>query len=190
MTQDIMAPLPATELAEIMAEFNSIFQSRTTFQLDHFVLRQHDTEPMQYLQLCMELSAAMQSYEQSCLLMKKGELIANRLLASLDQEERVDGEIQVVTNRYARNNLAAAERELSLLIQMYRSCKRFSREEIEADQALYWEKRLTRQALGERAMGSPGNFYALWQADLLEPTTIPPSPSILPTYTGPDKLEG
>ena len=181
-----LVPFPQSELNQVMDEFAGLFQSRTAFQLDNFVLRQHDTEPMQYLQLCMELSGAMQSYETSVLMLEKNELRAQRLLESNNPEKRIEGKIQQVNNRYGRTALTAKARELQLLIEMYRAAKKFTREEIEADQANYWNRRLTRQAIGERTSGSPGNFYAMWEAGMIDPATLPPAPSII----GPSSLRG
>lgn len=171
------------ELSSVMRDFAEIFQSRTAFQLDNFVLKQHDTEPMQYLQLCLELQSMMQVYEVTVLTMKKDEMVAKRLLASNNPEKKLEGEIQLVNNKYARISLAAKARELQLLIQMYREAKKFTREEMEADQAHYWNRRLTRQAIGERSGGSAGNFYAMWQAGMVDLDGVPPPPSILPSLS-------
>lgn len=173
-------PLPQ-EYESIVQEFEDLFQSRTRFQLEHFVVGQHDTEPMQFLQLCLDLKSLMQSYEMAVIEVKKGELKAARLLASDDEEERLDGEMAAINNRYNRIGLAAKRRELEIMLEMYRHAKKFTREEIEQDQVNYWHRRLHRQYMAERTGNTPGQIYAMWQAGMLDLDNTAPPPSILPS---------
>ena len=50
---------------EITEAIQAIQQPRSRFQIENFVLGQHDTIEMQFYQLCLELQMLMHSYETS-----------------------------------------------------------------------------------------------------------------------------
>lgn len=134
-----------------------IQKPRTRFQLDHFVVGQHDTEVQQYKQVLLEFGSLLNSIKITELEIRKSEIKIQRLLDTGDEIDAIDAEIQTIGLNQTRLALLGMQRELEDLLEIWNSFeKKYTYEEIEADQPDYWSKRLHRQAHLE-AMGSGGH---------------------------------
>ena len=132
-----------------------IQKGRSRFQLEHFVAGQHDTEPQRYRQVLLELQQLLYHYKVIQLEMKKREIEIERLLSTNDEIDAIDAEIKKLAVSQDSLAVLGAERELRDLIEMWESFEhKYTYEELEADQMIYWDARLTRQAQLEAVGGS------------------------------------
>ena len=77
---------------EIAEAIQAIQQPRSRFQLENFVLGQHDTIEMQFYQLVLELQSLMNAYEMSEIGVRKMELKIKRLLETGDEMDALEAE--------------------------------------------------------------------------------------------------
>jgi hypothetical protein len=149
-----------------------IQQPRSRFQLQHFVLGQHATTEMQYFQVCLELQDSLHRYKDSELAVQIDEIKMSRLLATGDEIDELEAKRIELNLHQVRLAMIGAQRELTHLIEMWNSFpKKFTRDEIEAAQPEYWQKRLTANA-SAMIMGGSGvnaaHIEAMQQAGFLE----------------------
>jgi hypothetical protein len=148
---DITSKLNSTIL-EAMAE---IQQARSNFQLEKFVVNQHETDEMRYMQTLIELQQIYYTIKTVSLEMKKNEIEITRLRATGDEIDEIDAQIKELGLEQTRLVGIGAFRELDTLLGIYNSFEhKYSRAEIEAAQPEYWNKRLSRQATLEAIGGS------------------------------------
>lgn len=145
------------ETHPIFSAMLEIQKPRTRFQLEHFVVGQHDTEIQQYKQVLLEFGSLLNSIKIVELEARKSEIKIKRLVDTGDEIDAIDAEIEALNLNQSRLALLGMQRELEDLLEIWNSFeKKYSYEEIEADQAEYWNKRLHRQAHLE-AMGGGGH---------------------------------
>tara|TARA_R100000781_G_C4076972_1_gene126441 strand:+ start:1099 stop:1632 length:534 start_codon:yes stop_codon:yes gene_type:complete len=130
---------------EITEAIQAIQQPRSRFQLENFVLGQHDTIEMQFYQLCLELQMLMHSYETSEISIRRTELKIKRLLETGDEMDALEAEELVLGLEMQKVVMLGAKRELEIMKDIFYSIPHFTREEIEQAQPEYWQQRLTRQ---------------------------------------------
>ena len=141
----------STALQQALAE---IQQPRSEYQLQHFVVGQHDTEPQRYRQCLIEIQAISYTLRTVKLELQKNELEVERLRSSRDAIDEIDAQIKEVGMEQTRLVMIGAERELQALVGIWLDfATHYTHEQIEADQRDYWHARLNRQAQLE-AMGS------------------------------------
>lgn len=141
----------STALQEALAE---IQQPRSEYQLQHFVVGQHDTEPQRYRQCLTEIQALYYTLRTVKLELQKSELQVERLRATRDAVDELDAQIKEVGMEQTRLVMIGAERELEALKNIWLDFKtHYTHAQIEDDQREYWHERLNRQARLE-AMGS------------------------------------
>lgn len=129
--------------SEIQKRLREIQQPRSNFQLSKFVLGQHPTNEMQYVQLLLEASSLETSIQRTKLSISEKKIQRNIL--SMDnpdleaiEKQRIDLDIQDL-----ETSLLGAERELDFLKSLYDAVEHhYSRDEIEGAQLDYWKKRL------------------------------------------------
>jgi len=124
-----------------------IQKPRSRFQLENFVIGQHDTAEQQYKQTLIEIQALIFTIKNVSLELKKSEIELQRLKNSTDEISLVDAEIKELGMQQTRLIMAGAVRELQDLVQIWESFpEKFTYEDLEKNQPLYWDARLTRQA--------------------------------------------
>jgi hypothetical protein len=160
----------SSDLVSYMADMQ---QSRSNFQLDHFVVNQHDTEEMRFVQCLLELQQLRSTIKISQLSIKKTKIEIARLLATGNEIDAIDAEIKTISLEDTLMISAGAVRELAYLLKIYDSFpKKFTRKEIEQAQEDYWTKRLVRQAeldlIGNRGTVNPAHLDSLRQIGQLE----------------------
>lgn len=156
---------------EILRYIREVQQPRSRFQIERFVLGQHDTVEMQFYQLCLEIQSSIFSIKKVELDIKKATVRSNQLKSSSDELEAIEAEEIELALVQTEMVLFGAKRELDILLDIWSDFEhKFSRQEIEDNQAEYWHKRLIRQAesqaLGQGSVDM-GNIDALRQAGVL-----------------------
>lgn len=140
---------------QILLDIAEIQKPRSLFQLEKFVVGQHDTKEMQYYQTLLEIQSLYYTIKQASLEMKKIEIEILRLRSTGDEIDEIDAQIKELGLEQTRVVGIGAFRELKDLIDIYNSFdKKYTREEIEISQPDYWAKRLNRQVILEMSGGS------------------------------------
>jgi len=154
---DLVA-LPSIEekyTPEVLLAMAEIQQSRSNFQIEKFVVNQHDTDEMRYVQTVIELQQLYYTIKTVSLEMKKTEIEIKKLRKSKNEVDEIDAQIKELGLEQTRLVGIGAFRELDQLLKIYNSFeKKYTREEIEAAQPDYWNKRLSRQATLEAIGGT------------------------------------
>jgi len=150
----------------------AVNQSRSRFQIEKFVIGQHDTPEMQFFQLCLELQTAIATSKRMELEIKKGNLTIQRLKDTGDELDSIDAQMAEIGLNQSISALRSLNNELEILIDIWNTFEtKFSRDQIESNQEEYWTKRLVRQATAQ-VVGSGsvdmGHIEALSQAGALE----------------------
>lgn len=156
---------------DIVALFAEVAQSRSNFQLEKFVINQHSTKEMQYFQCVLELQSAYYAIKNIELTIKKTEIEIERLRATGDEVDEVEAQIKELHLEQTRLNLVSQFRELDILMGILNTYPKYTREQIEANQADYWTERLHRQAELQRITATPNeasHLEALIQIGALE----------------------
>jgi hypothetical protein len=140
---------------EVLLAMAEIQQSRSNFQIEKFVVNQHDTEEMRYVQTVIELQQLYYTIKTVSLEMKKTEIEIKKLRASGDEVDEIDAQIKELGLEQTRLVGIGAFRELDQLLKIYNSFEhKYTRAEIEEAQPDYWNKRLSRQATLEAIGGT------------------------------------
>lgn len=135
-----------------------IQKPRSRFQLENFVAGQHDTDEQQYKQVLLEIQSLIYAIKTASLDIRKATIEAERLRATGDAIDAIEAEKKELSIEQSSLVFKGAQRELQDLIEMWESFPhKYTYEEIEANQPVYWESRLVRQAQLE-AMGSQGKI--------------------------------
>lgn len=157
---------------EILKYIREVQQPRSRFQIERFVLGQHDTLHMQFYQLCLELQSSIFSIKKVELDIRKARARAAQLKTSTNEIDLIEAEEIELGLAQTEMVLFGAKRELDILLEIWEQFEhKFSREEIEKNQEEYWHLRLIRQATSQ-ALGQGsvdmGNIDALKQAGALD----------------------
>lgn len=140
---------------DILDSIAEIQQPRSDFQLEKFVIGQHQTEEMQYYQCVLELQSLYYTIKTVGLEIKKAEIEIARLRKTGDEIDEIDAQIKELGLEQTRTVAIGAFRELQKLIEIYNSFPiKFTRDQIEISQEKYWQKRLVSQAQLEHLGGS------------------------------------
>lgn len=130
---------------EIMSIFSEINQSRSAYQLEKFVLGQHDTPEMRYYQCILELQTLYSNLKIANLEAKKKKIEITRLLSTGDAIDAIDAEIKEFSLMETEAVAAGAIRELEALLTFLGTFPKYTRQQIDEAQPEYWTRRLTRQ---------------------------------------------
>ena len=146
-------------------------QSRSRFQLEHFVVGQHDTPEMRFYQVCIELQDMEYRLALATLNERETELKIEKLRAKDTPLAHVKADKRQLGLDQMRVVKIGAEREVAILRDMFRESTKYTREQIELAQPDYWRARLTRQYALQQAAGSVGwaQLDAMIQAELMDP---------------------
>jgi len=156
---------------DIERALTEVQQPRSRYQLERFVLGQHDTAEMQFHQIVLELSIAIPNYRTALVSKRRMEREMHRLEVSDEEDADLDLEEKQINYAQFCAVLDGSERELAALMDIYNVVPHFTRTEIDHAQPEYWEKRLNRQAQLSIMSGKIGwaDLDALRQIDQLEP---------------------
>jgi hypothetical protein len=155
---------------EIEKAILEVQQPRSRFQLEKFVLGQHQTPEMQYYQVCIELQDMIYKLRIAELNNKKTELKINRLRATGDELDELEAQELELSASQSEFAILGAKREIAHLVDIFNSFKhKYSREEIETAQPDYWKAKLTNTARAQLMGGSvnAAQVQAMEQAGIL-----------------------
>lgn len=149
-------------------------QPRSNYQLSNFVVNQHETDEQRYLQCLREIKSIYYTIKQVSIDMQKSEIKIKRLRKTGDEIDALEADSLELGLEETRIVGVGAFRELEHLLKIYNSFPtKYTREQIEQSEPVYWEKRLNRQAeldsLSSRVGISAGNLDALRQIGALTP---------------------
>jgi len=130
---------------DIVATFAEVHQPRSAFQLEKFVIGQHDTDEMRYYQCVTEIQALYYTIKEVTLRNKIIELEIAELRTSGDGIKELEAQIKELGLEQTLVVAVGAFRELEILLGIMNSYPQYNRKEIEAGQPEYWGKRLNRQ---------------------------------------------
>ena len=145
-------------------------QSRSAYQLVHFVIGQHDTPEMCFYQLCLELQSLRLKLRRHDINVRRTKLEIARLKETGDEMDALEAEERELELDHSIIVQRGAEREYEILVDLFNNCQHFTRDEIDHAQPEYWEKRLTRQTNLQIMSGNVGwaQLDSLRQIDLLD----------------------
>lgn len=144
--------LLAVELpyAGIQEELKALIQSRSDFQLAHFVVGQHGSlesgaGPRMRYQALLELQALRGDIARSVIQRER----LRREIERLEQTDPPDKDLDVAERRIslaeADVRISGRMREFDALFQILQALPHYSHEEFEQAEADYWRQRLSRQ---------------------------------------------
>lgn len=172
------------EIMNIQAAIKEIQQSRSRYQLEKFVIGQHDSPEMQYYQLCTEANGTINSIKETELRIEKIKAEAEELKETGKKSDSIEAQIKELAVPELETQLIGQRRELAFMEELFSQYENYSREDIEAAQPEYWRNRLMRvgemQMLAKQGGVDWAHIQALYQADVLhEAITKMPSMSHL-----------
>ena len=165
-------------IASIDDAYRATAQSRTDFQLLHYVIRQHDPEsiewtPRQWLQCVIEMHSVHQGIEQAIVTRDRARCdiidIYARWCFTANAEARreLDAREQRNTVKAQQHRIDGLLDQFETLTRIFEAMPKYDAAALEEDEARYWRARLIRQAhdqvLGDR-FGGKGNIQAIRQA--------------------------
>lgn len=133
-----------TQLAHAIV---AIQQPRTDFQLKHFVVGQHDTEPRRWFQCVLQLQLNLQNLKRAAVQQRISRRKIERLRQSGTVDDLDEAELlQIDLDAHALAILGTV-RETQTLLAIFRSFARsYTNDDLNAAEEEYWQKRLRRQA--------------------------------------------
>jgi len=168
-----------TSIESLTAEFAEFQQPRSDFALRHFVIGQHDLPGRQRQQAVLELQGKLFAIKRARIAREKSVLTIDKErkrfetgdeLTQREAQLEIDG--AMVDLEEVDLAMLGAIREANTLLAILSSMPTYTREALEAEEAEYWVRRLTRQyVIGGRDVG--GNLDAVLQT-YTEPGTAKP----------------
>lgn len=139
---------------DIIERFVEIQQPRSRVQLEKFVVEQHDTPEMQYMQCVLEIQNLYYTLKSVAIDLQIAEIEISKLKSSKDPIDQLNAQKKELGLEQTRVVGVGAFRELEILLQILEQYPRYTRKDIEDQQLIYWKKRLERQAMVESISGS------------------------------------
>ncbi len=131
----------------VLSAMSEISQSRSKFQIEKFVIDQHTTDEMRYVQCVIELQNLYFTIKQVVIDMQIKELEIKDLRETKNKIDELKAQKMELELQQTKIVAVGAYRELNCLLDIFYSFpKQFTREEIDAAQPAYWNERLLRQA--------------------------------------------
>ena len=127
---------------ELIEKYVEIIQPRSNYQLEHFVIGQHETPEQQYIQCLNEIHNLYYTIQNVSLELKKAELEAERLKATGDEIDAISAELKLLGIEQTKTVAVGAFRELDYLLKKIESYPSFNRNDIEKNEELHWANRL------------------------------------------------
>jgi len=139
----------------LLKAFDEIQMSRTPYQLEKFVVGQHDTEEQRYAQCVCELQIKYDVIRKALLGREKLQIEQAKLELKASQKKdpsdsrikKIEAEIKGLEIEEQDRAMKGALREFAALYAIFKTFKKqYTREELNEAQPEYWQRRLTRQA--------------------------------------------
>lgn len=157
-------------------DFSKYTAGRTSFQLERFVMQEHDLPERKFLQLMMELKSMRDGFIGDCFEIEKLKIEIKRLLSTNDEIDNLEACKKQYILRQCEENMIFREREIKTIVRLINSLpKIYTYDEIEAAESVYWERRLTRQAFEDMVSAQTGINQGNVRANIQAATTMAPS---------------
>ena len=157
-------------------DFSKYTAGRTSFQLERFVMQEHDLPERKFLQLMMELKSMRDGFIGDVFEIEKMKIEIKRLLAKNDEVDTLEAMKKQYFMRQLEENMIFREREIKTIVQLINGLpKIYTYDEIEAAESRYWECRLTRQAFEDMASAQTGINQGNIRANIQAGTTMAPN---------------
>ena len=155
------------EVANTIAD---VQQSRSRFQMEKFVVGQHRSPEMRFMQICLELQSMEYAVALSYLNERHAQVKIDKHRSKGTELGEIKAEKQELALRKMQLVRVGAMRELQLLREMFNESHHYTREEIERAQPEYWRERLTRHHALQTAAGTPNwsMLDTMIQAEIME----------------------
>lgn len=154
-------------------DFSKYYAGRTSFQLERFVVKEHDTPERKFLQLMMELKSMRDGFIGDCFEIEKIKIEIKKLLATNDELDNLEACKKQYSLRQYEENMVFREREIKTVVKLINSLpKIYTYDEIEAAELNYWEHRLTRQAFEDMMSVQTGINQGNIRANIQAGTTM------------------
>jgi len=154
-------------IQELEGAFLEIQQPRTGYVLNKFVVGQHDTDEQRYAQCVLEMQIKYDNIRRAKLNKRKLEIKIAELEAKHNELDQIEADIIKIDLEEQDRAMLGALREFECLYNIWQSFpKKYSRNELDANQEQYWKLRLQRQAYQDvQSTGriGAGNHEALRQ---------------------------
>ena len=138
-------------------DFKTHFTGRTFFQIERFVMQEHDLPERRFLQLMMELRSIRDGFIQDSIEIEKIKIQIKRLLATGDEIDKLEAMKKQYNLDHYESGMAVRQDEVRHIAKLLKQLpKVYTKQEIEAAEERYWEKRLTRQAAEEMVSNHTG----------------------------------
>lgn len=148
--------------------FDEIQQPRSEYVLQNFVVGQHDTLETQYSQCVLEMMVKYDNIRRAKLNKRKLTIKINEYEAKNTELDQIEADLLKIDLEEQDRAMLGALREFESLYKIWQSFpKKYTREDLDENQPIYWSKRLQRQAYQDmQATGriGVGNHEALRQA--------------------------
>tara|TARA_R110000868_G_scaffold151151_1_gene374782 strand:- start:400 stop:981 length:582 start_codon:yes stop_codon:yes gene_type:complete len=159
------------ETMNIQNAIKDIQQSRSRYQLEKFVVGQHDSPEMQYYQLVVEANGTTNSIKETELRIEKVKAEAEELRETGKKSDSIEAQIKELSIPELETQLIGQRRELAFMEELFLQYENYTREDIELAQPEYWRNRLMRvgemQMLARQGGVDWAHLQALYQADVL-----------------------
>jgi len=157
-------------------DFSKYTAGRTSFQLERFVMQEHDLPERKFLQLMMELKSMRDGFIGDCFEIEKLKIEIKRLLSTNDEIDNLEACKKQYILRQCEENMIFREREIKTIVRLINSLpKIYTYDEIEAAESVYWEHRLTRQAFEDMVSAQTGINQGNVRANIQAGTTMAPN---------------
>ena len=154
--EDAFLPSVIEDKHPVYDAFNEIVQARSCYQIDKFVIGQHDTDEQRYKQVVLEIRNLVLTIKRIHLGLEKSKILYETFNAKKDQLSQLDAQLVKLDIEDSEFGLHGAIKELDYFLQIWENWEhKYTAEEIENLQPAYWNARLNRQASLE-AIGSGG----------------------------------
>ena len=154
-------------------DFSKYTAGRTSFQLERFVMQEHDLPERKFLQLMMELKSMRDGFIGDCFDIEKLKIEIKRLQLKNDEIDNLEACKKQYILRQHEENMIFREREIKTIVKLINSLpKIYTYDEIEAAESRYWECRLTRQAFEDMASAQTGINQGNIRANIQAGTTM------------------
>ena len=143
-----MKELQKIEVAdELLKAFKEMPQARTDYVLRELVIGQHDTTEQQYAHCVLETRNAYNSLRRSKIFLEKTNYEIEELKKKKDRSQEYELQEKEIDREEHEYAVISKLREFNCLYKLWQSFpKKFTREETNANQKEYWDKRAIRQA--------------------------------------------
>lgn len=154
-------------------DFSKYTAGRTSFQLERFVMQEHDLPERKFLQLMMELKSCRDGFIGDCFEMEKLRIEIKRLVKTGDEIDNLEALKKQYLLRQHEENMKFREREITNIVRLINTLpKIYTYDEIEAAESRYWEQRLTRQAFEDMVSAQTGINQGNVRANIQAGTTM------------------